>query len=103
MTSIIDPPPTPNEIRKDPERVALHGLAYAIEMTLRALNAIHPGLDQRAERPYWLAEPSSVDIATERIAAAAIDLEEQIHGYLTALDLAREAERRDLLENDLPF
>lgn len=103
MTSIIDPLPTPNEIRKDPERVALHGLAYAIEMTLRALNAIHPGLHQRAERPYWLAGLSSVDIAAERIAGVAIELEEQIHGYLTALDLARDAERRDPLEDDLPF
>jgi len=43
MTSIIRPLPTPNQIRKDPERVALHGLAHAIELTLRALDAIHPG------------------------------------------------------------
>ena len=103
MTSIIDPLPTPNEIRKDPQRVALNGLAHAIELTLRALAAIHPDLNQLEEKPYWLSEPSRVDIAADGIATAAIELEEMICGYLNALDLARDAERGDPRESDLPF
>jgi hypothetical protein len=99
MTSIIDPLPTPKQIERGPERVILHALGHAIELTLRALAAVHPELGQRAERPYWTSEPSRPEIVAERIVVAAEELEKCIRGYLMALEI----DRGDPLEDDLPF
>ncbi len=103
MTSIIDPLPTPKQIEKNPERVVLHALGHAIELTLRTLAAVHPELGQRAERPYWLGELSTTEIAAERIVVAAEELEKCICEYLLALEIETAPEREDPPEDDLPF
>ena len=103
MTSIIDPLPTPKQIEKAPERVVLHALGHAIELTLRTLAAVHPELGQRAERPYWLSEPPRPEIAAERIVVAAQELEKCICEYLLALEIGTAPEPDDPPEDDLPF
>ena len=53
------------QIAEDPERVALDGLAHAIELTLRSLVAIHPGLGQPADRPFAFSDTPKADQAPD--------------------------------------
>ena len=68
--------PTPKQIVENPERVTLYALDHAIELALRTLVAVHPGLDD-TDVPYWVAEPSRSQREAHPLVTAA-DLRERI-------------------------
>ena len=100
MKSPVAALPTPEQIAENPERVTLHVLDHAIELTVRSLVAVHPGLDD-TDVPYWVAEPSRSQREAQHLVTAAHHLRERIEQYLAGLDLDRRT--RPSFEDDLPF
>ena len=101
MKGPLAPLPTPEQIAETPERVTLHALDHAIELTIRTLVAAHPGLDD-TDVPYWVAEPSRSQRQAHHLVTAAHHLRERIERYLAALDLERRSSDARF-EDDLPF
>jgi hypothetical protein len=92
--------PTPRQIAQTPELGTLHALDHAIELTIRTLVAVHPGLDD-TDVPYWVAEPSRSQREALHLVTAADHLREPIEQYLAGLDLDRRTSAS--FEDDLPF
>jgi hypothetical protein len=101
MKSLVAALPTPEQIAETLELATVHALDHAIELTVRTLVAVHPGLDD-SEAPYWVAEASRAQRDALRLVAAAHHLRERIERYLAALDLERRSSAARF-EDDLPF
>jgi len=101
MKSPVAALPTPGQIAETPELATVHALDHAIELTVRTLVAVHPGLDDN-EAPYWVAEPSRPQREALRLVAAAHHLRERIEQYVAVLKLEQRS-RAARFEDDLPF
>ena len=88
MTS--HPPPTPDDLRCDPELAILAALDHTLKLAVHALVAIHPELTD-PERPYWLHEGSTIGRAASHIVDRSEELKQAISEYQTAILRAREA------------
>jgi hypothetical protein len=93
--------PTPEQIAETPELVALHALEHVLELTLRTLVGVHPGLHD-PEVPYWAIDPSRTRQVAHCLVMAISQLNKQIDGYLAALDLDRQTEP-GRPSDDIPF
>ena len=94
--------PTPKEIAKAPELVALHALVHALELATRALVAVHPGLDGD-EAPYWvMSTDGGRRRSALRIAINASRLRGLIDKHIAQHTPCAENRNFDL-EEDLPF
>ena len=93
--------PTPEQIAEAPELVTLSALDQAIELTLRTLIAVYPGLDD-TEVPYWVAEPSRAQREALHLVTTAAHLRERIERYVAGLELDRRTGAARF-EDDLPF
>ena len=93
--------PTPEQIAETPERVTLSGLDPAIELTIRTLIAVRPGLDD-ADVPYWVIEPSKAQREAHPLVTVAYHLRQRIEQYLAVLDVNRRIGQARF-EDDLPF
>jgi hypothetical protein len=93
--------PTPEQIAETPELVALCALGQAIEITLRTLVAVYPGLDD-TDVPYWVIEPSRAQREALHLMTAADQLRERIERYTALLELERRSSAARF-EDDLPF
>ncbi len=101
MKSPVAALPTPAQIAENPERVTLHALDQAIELTIRTLVAVHPGLDD-TDVPYWVAQPSRSQHQAQHLVTQADHLRRRIEQYLAGLDLDRRTGEPHF-EDDLPF
>ena len=101
MTRSFAALPTPEQIAETPELVTLCALDQAIELALRTLVAVYPGLDD-TEVPYWVAEPSRAQREALHLVTAADHLRDRIERYIGGIDLDRRTGEA-CFEDDLPF
>jgi hypothetical protein len=90
--------PTPDELVTTPELGLMAAFEASLELTVRALIAAHPELDD-PERPLWCVELGPTCCLAKRFVPLALELADIIFAYRrAALD-----EARHLVDDDLPF
>jgi len=92
------PPPTPDDLRCDPELAILAALDHTLKLAVYALVAIYPELTD-PERPFWLREDSSVDRAAHHIVDRSEELKLAIFEYQDAIRRTQEAQANE----EFPF
>jgi len=88
------PPPTPDDLRRDPELAILAALDHTLKLAVYALVAIYPDLTD-ADRPLWRREDAAIDRAANHLVACTEPLEQAIGEFRTAILRVREAEANE--------
>ncbi len=102
MTRRRDVLPTPGQIANTPELAMLATLQHGLELTLRAIIAAHPDLDD-PDRPYWATEPSRTQHAAQRLLVQISLLQALTQEYVEAIELDRREEAARVGSRGLPF
>ena len=95
---ISQPPPTPDDLRRDPELAILAALDHTLELAVYALVAIYPDLTD-SDRPVWRREDAAIDHAANHLVACTEPLRHAIGEFQTAIRRARQAEANE----EFPF
>ncbi len=96
MTSHL--PPTPDDLRRDPELAIFDVLDHTLKLAVYALVAIYPQLTD-PERPFWLHEDSGTGRAAKLVVGCSEELIKVVCDYRTAILRDREEE----INEALPF
>ena len=95
---ISQPPPTPDDLRRDPELAILAALDHTLELAVYALVAIYPDLTD-SDRPLWHRQDAEIDHAANHLVACTEPLRHAIGEFQTAIRRARQAEANE----EFPF